>query len=164
MTAAGTLVRTQTAFAESLSADSRLHVLWRPSDLEGADPRVFRETMAPVYEALFRLKRELPAETALIGFAGAPWTLATYMVEGGSSRDFADVKAWAQQPDFDSLIGVLTKAVAAHLIAQCNAGAEAVEVPAYHTVPVEPAPEDWAALDHGVDIVLELQGEPGTFQ
>ncbi len=41
------------------------------------------------------VKAQLPEEVALIGFAGAPWTVATYMVEGGTSRDFAAVKGWA---------------------------------------------------------------------
>ena len=55
----------------------------------------FHAGLQPVYATLQRLKQKLPAETALIGFAGAPWTVASYMVEGGSSRDFAKTKAWA---------------------------------------------------------------------
>src|SRR5207247_969654 len=51
--------------------------------------------LEPVYETLRRSRAALSAETALIGFAGSPWTVATYMVEGGSSRDFRRVKAWA---------------------------------------------------------------------
>ena len=45
------------------------------------------ETLNPIYETVRILSRELPAETTLIGFAGAPWTVATYMIEGGTSRD-----------------------------------------------------------------------------
>ena len=51
--------------------------------------------LEPVYETVRRSRAALPPETALIGFAGAPWTVATYMVEGGASRDFRRVKAWA---------------------------------------------------------------------
>ena len=67
---------------------------------------------------------------AIIGFAGAPWTLATYMVEGGTSRDFAKVKAFAyRDPEtFGGLIDLLSDAVARHLIAQVEAGAEAVQI------------------------------------
>src|SRR5947209_3631242 len=49
----------------------------------------------PVFETVRRTRAALPAETALIGFAGSPWTVATYMVEGGATRDFRRVKGWA---------------------------------------------------------------------
>jgi uroporphyrinogen decarboxylase len=51
--------------------------------------------LEPVFETVRRVRAELGPETALIGFAGAPWTVATYMVEGGGSRDFRRVKSWA---------------------------------------------------------------------
>ena len=51
--------------------------------------------LQPVFEAIGRVRSALPPKTALIGFAGAPWTVATYMVEGGTSRDFHRVKGWA---------------------------------------------------------------------
>jgi uroporphyrinogen decarboxylase len=88
------------------------------------------ETLAPVYAALRLTAAALDARTALIGFAGAPWTLATYMVEGGSSRDFAAVKTWAYgDPDgFHRLIDILVEAVTDHLAAQVAAGAEAVQL------------------------------------
>jgi uroporphyrinogen decarboxylase len=54
----------------------------------------FHRRLAPVYETVKGIKAALPAETALIGFAGAPWTVASYMIEGGSSRDFAKAKQW----------------------------------------------------------------------
>lgn len=110
-------------------------------DLAGLDPRGIPARLAPVYEAIVLLRRELDPATALIGFAGAPWTLATYMVEGGTSEDFAQVRAWAAQPDFDTLIALLTDAVAAHLIAQCDAGAEVVQIF-----------DSWAGLLGGADL------------
>lgn len=88
------------------------------------------ERLEPVYAAVERVKTVLPQETALIGFAGAPWTVATYMVEGGGSRDFAAVKRWAlADPDaFDVLIDRLAEATIAHLSAQIDAGVEAVQL------------------------------------
>ncbi len=67
---------------------------------------------------------------ALIGFAGAPWTVATYMLEGGSSRDFSTAKHWMSErtEDFDALIGILVEATSAHLAAQIAAGAEVVQL------------------------------------
>lgn len=53
-----------------------------------------REKLAPVYETVRRLRKSLPVETTLIGFAGAPWTVATYMVGGRGSPDQAAAKAW----------------------------------------------------------------------
>ncbi len=86
--------------------------------------------LAPVYETVSRVRDGLPAEVALIGFAGAPWTVATYMLEGGSSRDFATAKHWmrARTEDFNALIGVLVEATSAHLAAQIAAGAEVVQL------------------------------------
>ncbi|MQA65556.1 MAG: uroporphyrinogen decarboxylase [Alphaproteobacteria bacterium] len=88
------------------------------------------ERLAPVYAAIAGVRGELPPATALIGFCGAPWTLATYMVEGGSSRDFARTKAWAYgEPEgFRVLIDLLVEALAAHLIAQVKAGAEVLQI------------------------------------
>jgi uroporphyrinogen decarboxylase len=90
----------------------------------------FHERLAPVYETVTRIRGALPPETALIGFAGAPWTVASYMIEGGSSRDFAKAKAWmyAQQQDFAALIGMLVDATSQYLIQQVEAGAEVLQL------------------------------------
>lgn len=86
--------------------------------------------LSPVYETVAGVKRRLGPETALIGFAGAPWTVAAYMVEGGGSRDFALAKGWAMgNPEgFGRLIELLVDATVAHLSAQIAAGAEAVQL------------------------------------
>lgn len=86
--------------------------------------------LAPVYETVRLLARALPAEVALIGFAGAPWTLAAYMVEGETSRDFVAARRLAREDPtaFGRLIDRLTDAVAAHLGAQIEAGAQAVQL------------------------------------
>ncbi len=88
------------------------------------------QRVAPVYETVAQLAAELPDHVALIGFAGAPWTVATYMVEGKGSRDHALVKQWAYgDPDgFGQLIDLLVTATVAYLSKQVDAGAEAVQL------------------------------------
>jgi uroporphyrinogen decarboxylase len=86
--------------------------------------------LSPVFETLKGLSAQGPAEATLIGFAGAPWTVATYMIEGGSSRDFAKSKSWAfEDPDsFGALIDLLVETTSDYLLAQIEAGAEAVQI------------------------------------
>ena len=86
--------------------------------------------LEPVLEAVHRVRAALGPQTALIGFAGAPWTVATYMVEGGSSRDFRRVKAWAygDPAGFAALIEILSETTIELLAAQIAAGAEVVQL------------------------------------
>jgi len=93
--------------------------------VEGAADR-----LANVYETVRRVRTELPAKVGLIGFAGAPWTVATYMVEGGSSREFSRVKRWAYgDPEgFSRLIDKIIEATADYLGRQVEAGAEALQI------------------------------------
>lgn len=86
--------------------------------------------LEPVFETIDRLSSALDSKTALIGFAGAPWTVATYMVEGGSSKDFATIKAWAfREPDaVDRLIELVTEATARYLCRQIDAGAQVIQL------------------------------------
>ena len=88
------------------------------------------ERLEPVYDTVSGAREGLPDGVALIGFAGAPWTIATYMVEGGTSRGHERIRKLAYDaPDLmEKLIGILTRAVADHLIAQVRAGAEAVQI------------------------------------
>jgi uroporphyrinogen decarboxylase len=99
-------------------------------DLKSLSLLRFGERLAPVYETVRRVRRALPPGVALIGFAGAPWTVATYMVEGGSSREFARVKGWAYaMPDsFGRLVETLVGATIEYLSAQVEAGAEALQL------------------------------------
>lgn len=109
----------------------RLEALQDGRDLDRLTRDGLHEALAPVYETVGRLRRELPAETTLIGFAGAPWTVASYMLEGGSSRDFAMGKRWAYRDggaDMQRLIDLLVTATGDYLIAQIDAGAEAVQI------------------------------------
>ena len=100
------------------------------ADLTRLDAAALHQRLAPVYETVRRVATALPAGAALIGFAGAPWTLATYMVEGGGSADHAYSKRWAfaDPMGFQRLIDLLTEAIAAYLERQIEAGAEAVQI------------------------------------
>jgi uroporphyrinogen decarboxylase len=84
------------------------------------------EVLAPVMETVSILARELPADKTLIGFSGAPWTLACYMLQGGGSKDFAQARAFAhQQPAaFAPLLQKLEHSITDYLTAQVEAGAE----------------------------------------
>jgi uroporphyrinogen decarboxylase len=90
------------------------------------------EELAPVYETVRLLSTALPSNVGLIGYAGAPWTIATYMVEGrgSASSDHAAIKQWAfSDPDgFEALIDLLTTAVIQYLERQIDAGAEALQL------------------------------------
>lgn len=100
------------------------------SALRGLSLERFSARVSTVYETVARVAELLPANTALIGFAGAPWTVATYMVEGGSSREFAAVKSWAYSDpaSFSQLIDRLVDATILYLAGQINAGAEAIQL------------------------------------
>jgi uroporphyrinogen decarboxylase len=85
-------------------------------------------TLSPVYATVRELRRTLPAETALIGFAGAPWTVATYMVAGRGTPDQGPARrlAFGDPGGFDGLVGRITDATVHYLDGQIRAGAEVV--------------------------------------
>jgi uroporphyrinogen decarboxylase len=93
------------------------------------DPARWRPVLAPVCEALALARAGLSHDKALIGFAGAPWTLATYMAGGGNDEQKA-ARLWAyRDPEsFDALLALLVDCVSQHLIWQFEAGAEAVQI------------------------------------
>lgn len=98
-------------------------------DLDRLDENRMMDVMAPVREALKRLSRALqPTTTTLLGFAGSPFTVACYMVEGGGSRDFAETRRMMLRDPalFDRLIDLLTRTTARMLRGQIEAGAQAV--------------------------------------
>lgn len=105
-----------------------------------------QDRLAPVYETVRRLSRSLAPDVALIGFAGAPWTVATYMVEGGGSKDHAIAKRWAfSDPEgFQDLIDLLIEATVDYLANQVRAGAEVVQLfDSWAGVLPEPAFRRW---------------------
>jgi uroporphyrinogen decarboxylase len=83
-----------------------------------------------VGDALALLKKELNGSHALLGFGGSPWTLATYMVEGGSSEDFERVKQlfYTERATFDALLEKLTQALIAYFKLQIASGADAIQI------------------------------------
>jgi len=109
----------------------RLSTITSPEDfarLGGADD--IHQTLAPIYETVRILTRALPAETALIGFAGAPWTVATYMIAGRGTPDQGPAhRLMAEDPAlFDRLMALLTAATVEYLSHQIEAGAETVKL------------------------------------
>jgi len=88
------------------------------------------ETLSPIYQTVRNLSSELPAETTLIGFAGAPWTVATYMIAGQGTPDQGPAHKLMQENTevFDALMDRITKATILYLAEQIKAGAEVVKI------------------------------------
>jgi uroporphyrinogen decarboxylase len=99
-------------------------------DLKILAPEQLHDRLAPVYETVKRLSTAIPRTTALIGFAGAPWTIACYMVEGAGSKEYAAVKRWAygDPAGFQKLIDIVVDATVAYLGRQVDAGAEVLQL------------------------------------
>lgn len=95
-----------------------------------ADEALWGKRLAPVYAALSEVKARLEPGTALLGFAGAPWTLATYLAEGAGSTDQRAAKLWGYRrpEEFAQLLERIADCVAFHLIRQLEAGADAVQL------------------------------------
>ena len=93
-------------------------------------PEDIHQTVGPVYETVKILRRELPENVTLIGFAGAPWTVVSYMIAGRGTRDQEPGRRFAiEQPAaFDALMERVTAATISYLSAQIEAGAEVVKV------------------------------------
>lgn len=97
---------------------------WTFGDAEKAIQR-----LSPVYEAVERIKAGIPKDVALIGFAGGPWTVATYMLQGrGGDKDDARLAFYERPADVDALLGVLVETTAQHLAAQIKAGADCLQI------------------------------------
>jgi uroporphyrinogen decarboxylase len=86
--------------------------------------------LAPIYDTITRVRSRLPAAVALIGFCGAPWTVATYMIAGVGTTDQAPARLFAYRfPEaFAALIDILVEASANYLVRQFAAGVEAVQI------------------------------------
>jgi len=86
--------------------------------------------LSPVLETVRRLRAELPSETTLLGFCGAPWTVATYMIAGRGTPDQAPARLFAyREPEaFEHLLMLLADISADYLVAQIDAGADAVQI------------------------------------
>jgi len=103
----------------------------RPRDVDLLAAPPAEETMAGTLEAIALVRAELePRDVPVIGFAGAPFTLASYAIEGGSSRDFSRTKAFmlSEPAAWKRLLGKLVTVQADYLLAQARAGAQALQV------------------------------------
>ena len=100
------------------------------AELTRLRPTATRSKYARVAETVQRLRQDLPSETALIGFCGAPWTVATYMVEGRGSKDHAAARLWAyrDREGFGRLIELLVETSIDYLSLQVEAGADALQL------------------------------------
>jgi uroporphyrinogen decarboxylase len=109
----------------------RLSTITSQADLDKLGPvEDIHETLNPIYQTVRNLSGALPAETTLIGFAGAPWTVATYMIAGQGTPDQAPAhKLRIEQPAvFDALMDKITEATIDYLSMQIEAGAEVVKI------------------------------------
>jgi uroporphyrinogen decarboxylase len=122
------------ALGQAVSFESgegpRLPALSEPSSLKGLRQEADQDLLAPVYETVARVKQDLPASVALLGFCGGPWTVATYMIAGCGTADQSPARLFAYRHpgEFTALIDVLVRASASYLIRQFEAGADAVQI------------------------------------
>lgn len=109
----------------------RLSTITSQSDFDALKPvSSIHDTLSPIYETVRILRRELPDETALIGFAGAPWTVATYMIAGQGTPDQGPAHAlrMGNTALFEALLARITAATIDYLAMQIEAGAEVVKI------------------------------------
>jgi uroporphyrinogen decarboxylase len=108
----------------------RLEPLADPAALQGLGTTLDHAALAPVYEAIARVRRELPPAVTFLGFCGAPWTLATYMIAGQGTPDQLPARLFAyRHPQaFARLIDILVDVSADYLVRQFAAGVDAVQI------------------------------------
>ncbi len=144
----------------------RLSTITTPSELAALRPVAdIHETLAPIYQTLRILTRELPRDTTLIGFAGAPWTVASYMIAGKGTKDQGPAHALkaSDRATFSALIDILTAATIEYLSAQIDAGAEVVKLFDSWAGTLQGADFDEFAVRPAAAIIAELKRRhPGT--
>jgi uroporphyrinogen decarboxylase len=109
----------------------RLSTITTQADLDRLKPATdIHDHLNPIYETIKLLSRELPSDTTLIGFAGAPWTVATYMIAGQGTPDQGPAHALKSEDRavFDGLMSRITEATITYLQMQIDAGAEVVKL------------------------------------
>ncbi|AKS47340.1 uroporphyrinogen decarboxylase [Octadecabacter temperatus] len=109
----------------------RLSTITTADELKALKPvSAIHDTLSPIYETVKILSRELPSETTLIGFAGAPWTVATYMIAGQGTPDQGPAHALkdANKDVFEGLLDIITEGTIDYLSMQIEAGAEVVKL------------------------------------
>ena len=100
------------------------------SDINRLNQERYKARIETTYATVRLCRDRLSRDKALIGFAGSPWTVVTYMIEGSASKNYAKVKSWAYKDEqsFNILIDIVTKATIDHLSAQIDHGADAVKL------------------------------------
>jgi uroporphyrinogen decarboxylase len=108
----------------------RLDPIRSVPDLARLNPAATRPRFERVFETVANVRQRLPNDAALIGFCGAPWTVATYMVSGGKSADQADAVAWADRDPagFGQLMDRLVETSVEYLAGQMEAGADVLQI------------------------------------
>lgn len=108
----------------------RLEPLQDIGGLAALHPKEDQNILAPIYETIGLVKAALPQETALLGFCGAPWTVATYMIAGQGTLDQVPARIFAYQrpEDFMEVVALLVRASASYLVRQFKAGVDAVQI------------------------------------
>jgi uroporphyrinogen decarboxylase len=138
----------------------RLEPITSQGDLDRLAGDVPLQRLAPVFEALERVRGALPSETALLGFCGAPWTVASYMIVGRGTPDQAPARVTAYRDPalMRALIERLVAASTAYLTAQIDAGADAVQIFESFGAALPPALFGPLSLDPIGRIVRGLKG------
>ncbi len=101
-----------------------------PSDMTRLDPSVADDILQPVYDAVTHTRHELNGRVPLIGFAGAPWTLMAYMIEGGGSKSYRNARRWlyAHPEAAHEMLDTLATLIGTYLIKKVDAGAQALQI------------------------------------
>ncbi len=123
------------------------------------------EKLAPVFETIDRVKSDLPADVAFIGFCGAPWTVASYMIAGRGTPDQAPARLFAfrHHDAFQKLIDRLVEASVDYLVRQIDAGVEAVQIfDSWAGVLPANEFESWCAKPIGRMVAALKEKRPGT--
>ena len=108
----------------------RLEPIDEPSGVAKVRERADQSVLAPIYETIKLVKERLPPQVGFLGFCGAPWTVATYMIAGEGTPDQAPARLFAYRhpKDFQRLIDILVEASVEYLAAQFQAGVDAVQI------------------------------------
>jgi uroporphyrinogen decarboxylase len=123
------------------------------------------ERLEPIYETIRRVKAELPAESTFLGFAGSPWTIATYMVAGRGSKDQAASRqlAYADPTRFGAIIDAISAMTIDYLCRQIEAGVEAVQLFDSWAGSLSPAQFDrWVIVPNAAIVAGVKARHPGT--
>ena len=123
------------------------------------------ERVAPVFETVRRVAAVLPAETTFLGFAGSPWTVATYMVAGQGSKDQGETRrfAYADPTAFDAIVAAIAGATVDYLVAQIDAGVGAVQLFDSWAGSLSPAQfERWVIAPNAAILAAVRERRPGV--